>query len=213
MIIQEVLKGISRINESDVDCIFESGILCNWWRKVGRISPAEISIRLTERNLQWHQNRYEDPDPYEGNEEFKKHTPFISTTAGSVLRDGFKNVNHLQPAWWEALRFATDFWQADGWIFYCSAWVLGTKVLGHQAFAEEIRELHVYTKFSPFQPEGEITAKIHIPMAQIQRAEEWKLSDVQAALASGNIPLPARTLVNPRFIEPDIYSNVRSALV
>jgi hypothetical protein len=212
MIIQEVLKGISGISENDVNRIFASGILCNWWRKVGLIPAAEIPIRLTDRNLQWHQNRYEDPDPLEGDEEFKRHTPFISTTAGSVVRDAFNNVNHLQPAWWQALLFATDFWQADGWIFYCSVWILGRKAIGHQAFAEELRELHVYADFSPFQPEGEITAKIQIPMAQIQRAEEWKLSDVQTALSSGNIPLPARTLVNPRFIEPAIYSNVRSAL-
>jgi hypothetical protein len=87
MIIQEVLKGISGINEDDVNRIFAAGILCNWWRKVGQIPADEIPIRLTDRNLQWHQNRYEDPDPLESNEVFKKHTPFISTTAGSVVRD------------------------------------------------------------------------------------------------------------------------------
>ena len=111
MIIQEVLKGISGINETDVNRIFATGILCNWWRKVGQISAAEVPMRLTERNLQWHQNRYEDPDPLEGNEEFKEHTPFVSTTAGSVVRDAFYSVNHLQPAWWQALVFATDFWK------------------------------------------------------------------------------------------------------
>ena len=71
-----------------------------------------------------------------------------------------------------------------GWIFYCSAWLLGRKAIGHQAFAEGLREPRVYSDFSPFQPEGEITAKIQIPMAQIQRAEEWKFADVQTALAS-----------------------------
>lgn len=213
MIIQEVLKGISGINDTDVNRMFATGILCNWWRKAGQIPAGEIPIRLSERNLQWHQNRYEDPDPLESNEEFKEHTPFISTTAGSVVRDAFNSVNHLQPAWWQALLFATDFWKTDGWVFYCSAWILGRNAIGHQAFAEELRELHVYSNFSPFQPEGEITAKIQIPMAQIQRAEEWKLADVQAALALGNLPMPTRTLVNPRFIDPANYSNVRSALV
>jgi hypothetical protein len=213
MIIQEVLKGISDISDADVNRMFTSGILCNWWRNVGTISAAEVPLRLTDRNLQWHQNRYEDPDPLEANEEFKRHTPYISTTAGSVVRDAFKSTNHLQPAWWQALLFATDFWKSDGWIFYCSVWILGRKAIGHQAFAEELRELHVYTDFSPFQPEGEITAKIQIPMAQIQRAEQWKLADVQAALASGNLPSPSRTLVNARFIDPADYSNVRRALL
>jgi hypothetical protein len=213
MIIQEVLKGISGISDADVNRMFTTGILCNWWRNVGTISAAEVPLRLTDRNLQWHQNRYEAPDPLEANEEFKRHTPYISTTAGSVVRDAFNSTNHLQPAWWQALLFATDFWKFDGWIFYCSVWILGRKAIGHQAFAEELRELHVYTDFSPFQPEGEITAKIQIPMAQIQRAEQWKLADVQAALASGNLPSPARTLVNARFIDPADYSNVRRALL
>lgn len=212
MIIQEVLKGISGIDETDVNRIFATGIVCNWWRKVGLIPAGEIPTRLTERNLQWHQNRYEDLDPLEGDEEFKLHTPFISTTAGSVVRDAFHSVNHLQPAWWQALLFATGFWKSDGWIFYCSVWILGRKAVGHQAFAEEFRDLHVYSDFSPFQPEGEITAKIQIPMTQIQRAEEWKLADVQAALSLGNLPVPTRTFVNPRFIDPANYSNVRSAL-
>jgi hypothetical protein len=213
MIIQEVLKGISGINDTDINRIFAAGILCNWWRKVGTIPAGEIPIRLTERNLQWHQNRYEEPDPLEAYEEFKKHTPFISTTAGSVVRDAFNSINYLQPAWWQALLFATDFWKADGWIFYCSVWILGRKAIGHQAFAEELRELHVYTSFSPFQPEGEITAKIQIPTTQIQRAEEWKLADVQAALALGGLPVPTRTLVNPRYINPINYTNVRPALI
>jgi hypothetical protein len=212
MIIQEVLKGISSINEDDVQSIFASGITCNWWRKVGLLPSAEVPLRLTERNLRWHQNRYDDPDPLEGNEEFSKHTPFISTTAGSVERDAFNQINNLYPAWWEALRFATGFWMTDGWIFYCSAWILGRKAIGHQAFSEELRELHVYSDFSLFQLEGEITAKIEIPTAQIEKAEEWKLSDIQAAIAGGYIPMPARTIMNDHFIDPSTYSNVRAAL-
>jgi hypothetical protein len=212
MIIQEVLKGISGIDEDDVQRIFASGITCNWWRKVGSLPSVEIPLRLTERNLHWHQNRYDDPDPFEGNEEFSKHTPFISTTAGSVERDAFNQINNLYPAWWEALRFATSFWTTDGWIFYCSAWILGRKAIGHRAFSEELRELHVYSNFSLFQLEGEITAKIGIPTAQIEKAEEWRLGDIQAAIAGGYIPMPARTIMNGHFIDPSTYSNVRSAL-
>lgn len=212
MIIQEVLKGISGIDEKDVGIIFATGITCNWWRKVRILPSAEIPLRLNERNLHWHQNRYDMPDPLEGHEEFSKHTPFISTTAGSVERDAFNRVNTLYPAWWEALKFATNFWTSDGWIFYCSVWILGRRAIGHKAFSEEVRELHIYSDFSPYQLEGEITAKIEIPTVQIQKAEEWKLNDLQSAFAAGCLPTASRTIVNDRFIDPSTYSNVRAAL-
>ena len=144
---------------------------------------------------------------------FSEHTPFISTTAGSVERDHFNEINVLFPAWWEALKFATNFFTSDGWIFYCSAWILGRKAVGHQAFSEEVRELHVYSDFSLYQLEGEVTAKIQIPTAQIQKAEEWKLSAVQAALASGSLPSASQTITNVRFIDPSTYSNVRAVLL
>jgi len=212
MIIQEVLKGINGLNATDVARMFAEGIQCNWWRKVRFLPAHEVPLRLTDRNLHWHQNRYEDPDPLEGNEVFSRHTPFISTTAGSVEREIFTRTNTLHPAWLEALCFATDFWTSDGWIFYCSAWILGRKAIGHKAFSEEIRELHIYSDFSPFQPEGEVTAKIEIPPAQIQKAEEWKLSDVLTAAGSGVLPAPSNTLMNPLYIDPTTYSNVRTAL-
>jgi hypothetical protein len=213
MIIQEVLKGISGIEEDDVDAIFAHGILCNWWRNVGRLPAAKVPLRLTERNLYWHQSRYEDPDPLWGNMKFKEHTPFISTTAGSVERDAFNETNTLYPAWWEALRFATNFWTTDGWVFYCYAWILGRKTIEHQALSEELRELHVYTDFSLYQLEGEITAKIQIPTTQIQKAEEWKLSEILTALSNGILPTPSQTKHNDSFFsDPSTYNNVRPVL-
>jgi hypothetical protein len=53
-----------------LEILRESGILCNWWRNVGNITPKEMEQRLTERNLLWHLSHYDDPDPDEGNEEF-----------------------------------------------------------------------------------------------------------------------------------------------
>ena len=213
MIIQQVLKGISGINEGDVDAIFASGIICNWWRNIGLLPAAEVPPRLTERNLYWHQNRYEEPDPLWGNIEFKEHTPFISTTAGSVERDAFNRTNTLYPAWWEALRFATNFWTTDGWIFYCYAWIFGKKTFEHRAFSEELRELHIYSDFSLYQLEGEITAKIQIPTAQIEKAEQWRLSDILTAVSNGNLPTPVQTKFNDDFFsDPSTYNNVRSVL-
>ena len=213
MIIQQVLKGIGGIDEDDVEAIFAHGILCNWWRNVAQLPAVAVPLRLTERNLYWHQNRYEDPDPMWGNLEFREHTPFISTTAGSVERDAFNRTNTLYPAWWEALRFATNCWTTDGWIFYCYAWILEKEAFEHQAFSEELRELHIYTDFSLYQLEGEITAKIQIPTTQIEKAEEWRLSDILTAVSNGNLPTPAQTKFNDGFFsDPSTYNNVRSVL-
>lgn len=173
MIIQRVIKGISGISRTQAQRFLSVGIVCNWWRKVDPLPRAEVPLRLTERNLNWHQNRYTDPDPNEGGEEFRRHTPFISTTAGTVERDTVTSTNMLTPAWQVALRFATDGWRTDGYLFYCYLLISCKRCIGHEAFSEELRELNIYTGFSLYQPEGEITAKKIIPPSQIEKAEFW----------------------------------------
>jgi hypothetical protein len=78
---------------------------------------------------------------------FSEHTPFIFTTAGSVERDRFNEINVLFPWWWEALKFATNYFMSDERIVYCGAWILARKTVGHHAFYEEVRELRVYSDF------------------------------------------------------------------
>lgn len=117
MIIQRVIKGINNIGELEARHILANGIVCNWWRKVNPLPSHEIPLRLTQRNLDWHQNHYDTPDPLEGNEPFGRHTPFIATTAGTLERDRFAETNVLHSAWEEALRFATDSWTSDGCLF------------------------------------------------------------------------------------------------
>jgi hypothetical protein len=168
MIIQEVLKGISGIEEDDVDAIFAHGILCNWWRNVGRLPAAKVPLHLTERNLYWHQSRYEDPDPLWGNMKFKEHTPFISTTAGSVERDAFNETNTLYPAWWQALRFATNFWTTDGWVFYCYAWILGRRAKSGDMIRIHHRE-HSCAAIGMLSPRSAYSWRVHL---RSQR-EEW----------------------------------------
>jgi len=212
MIIQRVIKGISRISESQAMAMLAGGIVCNWWKKVNPLPRHEIPIRLTRRNLDWHQNHYDVPDPLEGGEEFRLHTPFISTTAGTVERDTFSRTNILNPAWKEALPFATDSWTSDGYLFYCCLLIIGRPSVELEAFAEELRELNVYPGFSPYQPEGEITAKITIPPAQIEKAEFWSKDEALKAVSNRNLPAPARILPNPLFVPPSRYNNVRECL-
>jgi hypothetical protein len=216
MIIQRVIKGISRITESEAQQILAVGIRCMWWVNLDPkpLPYVEIPQRLTQRNLDWHQNQYDAADPKENNEKFYLRTPFISTTAGTIERDTFNRTNIMNPAWKEALFFATDAWKADGYLFHCYLLIIGRRAVAHQVFSEELRELNVYTGFSPYQPEGEITAKIVIPPAQIERAEFWSKDGAFAAVKSGRLPTAdaSRVLLNPLFVRPDDYNNVRDVL-
>lgn len=212
MIIQKVIKGIGGIKPDTINDILRTGITCRWWHEVNPLPQNEISLRLNERNLRWHQNHYDEPDPLEENHPFYLRTPFISTTAGTVERDAFYQTNILQPAWVEALRFATDGWSRDGYLFYCYVFIIGKKSVGHQLLAEEIRELNIYTGFSPFQPEGEIAAKIVIPPAQIEKVEYWPIIKLQADLERGQAPSPEKIVKNSLYLPPDNYNNVRDVL-
>jgi hypothetical protein len=213
MILQKVIKGIPGIDESHALQLMETGIVCNWWRKVNPLPQNEVPMRLTARNLDWHQNRYSDPDPDEGNEPFGQHTPFISTTAGTYERQRARLRNFLHPAFQVALEFATDSWQQDGCLFYCYVFVIGRPSIPHQVFAEEIRELNIFNAFSLFQPEGEITAKIIIPPAQIERFEFYDISTVRREVRAGRRPRPTAHARNTKFfVTMEETSNMRGLL-
>lgn len=211
VIIQQVIKGLSGLTDGHVDGIFQGGLECNWWRTRGYLPQNEVPSRLTYRNLDWHRHSFTKPDPQQGNARFSDNTPFISTTAGTVDRDVANRTNILTPAWKTALYFATDRWTKDGWLFYCYLFLIGKRAVLLEAFSEELRELNIYTAFSPFYIEGEVTAKLIIPTAQIAYAD-WSLSDAQAAIASGSLPTAIRTKINPHVVKPEDYNNLRGLL-
>jgi hypothetical protein len=213
VIIQRVIKGISGLADQDVDDIFRTGILCNWWRTQGQLLQPKVPDKLTDPNLDRHQNSFNKPDPQENGQIFSLNTPFISTTAGTVDRDVANRTNTITPAWKMGLYFATNRWKADGWLFYCNLFLIGKRATAMEAFSEELRELNIYTGFSPVHPEGEITAKLVIPTAQIERAEFWSLSDARKAWNNGQLPAPLRTRTNPNFVNADDYNNLRGFLV
>ncbi len=212
MIIQHVVKGLSGLDDSSIQEIFRTGLVCNWWRTQGILRQEEVPDRLTERNLDWHRHRFSRPDPLQGNTPFYANTPFISTTAGTVDRDTADRTNTLVPAWRTALRFATNAWTTDGWLLYCHLFLIGRRAVAVEAFSEELRDLNLYSGFSPVHLEGEITAKLVIPAVQIARADFWSLSDATTAIAAGSLPTSQRTLSNGHFVSPASYSNVRELL-
>lgn len=214
MIIQKVIKGMSgQMTRDEAIAILRRGIRCRWWQQVNPLPAQEIVERLTERNLRWHQNYYEEPDPLQGNRPFCERTPFISTTAGTVERDAIFSRNVMMPAWLQALSFATDSFREDtGYLYYCYLFVIGKQAISHEGFAEELRELNIYTGFSPFHPEGEITAKIIIPPPQIEKVEYWSLSKIINDLYNGQSPSPDDMVLNPLYAPAEDYSNVRELL-
>jgi len=215
LIIQHALKGIGNISEANAMAMLRGGIVSNWWRRIDPLPSSEIPRRLTDANLRWHQNRYgdPDPDPAYAPHVFGEHTPFISVTAGTVERDAVHYRHEFYPAWEVALRFATDGWRRDGFVFACYVFILGRKSVPHQAFAEELRELNIYTDFSLFKPEGEITAKISIPPPQIEKFDYYNISDVWQAFNTNRLPTPTKTVLNPLYQLPSDISNVRGYLL
>ncbi len=213
MILQKVLKGIGGIDRRDARIMLtRQGILCGWWHRVKRISPAEIIDKLTEDNLYWHLERYGDVHPATGRP-FREDTPYISTTAGSVERDAILGRNVLYPPFLTALLFATNWFTRSGFIYYGYVYVLGKQCIPLQEFAEEVRELNVYTSWLRFHDEGEIVAKIEIPANRLQRVEEYEPRRALSDLRAGRQPLPVWSEDNPDFCAAEDYSNVREVLI
>lgn len=217
MIIQKALKGISGINPTEAQAIMNQGIICNWWRNINPLPENQIQQRLTEANLILHLNHYKAPDPLFPGKQFGENTPYISVTAGNVERHHNKKsktgYNDLRPAWQTALEFATNFWRQDGAIFFCYVFVLGQKSIEHRMFSEEARELNTYNKYSPFQHQGEITAKINIPSVQIEKVEFYNAAQARAAFKAGNRPSPSNTFQNNQYQIPEGISNIREPLM
>lgn len=213
MFFQLVLKGISSLDDAEaLERLRTTGIPCRWWARVHRISPAEIKDKLSDRNLDWHLNRYDQPDPTQNNDPFYEHTPFISTTAGVVERDALMRRNWLYPPLLTALQFATRDFTQVGYVFYAYVYTLGKKGIELRAFSEEVRDLLMYTGWLPYHPEGEVVAKIEIPSVNLEKYEKYDGRTAWADLASGRLPRPIDTQLNPSYEPPERFANVRGLI-
>jgi hypothetical protein len=209
MFFQKVLKGIAGLSRQEANAAFLAGIQCNWWRRVHEISPVEIVQKLTERNLDWHLNHYDDPDPLMSNAPFYENTPYISATAGTVERDAFLQRNLVFDPFITALRFATRDFTTTGHVFYAYVFTLGRQSVNLCEFAEEVRELNIYKNFLPFHPEGEIAAKIEIRGPRIEKWEEYDGPTALRELQGANLPQPVVSQPNPIYAPPEGYCNIR----
>ncbi len=211
MIYQKVLKGVAELSQADA-CITlrETGILCEWWRRSHTIAENEIVLKLTERNIFWHQNHYDDNDPTTGRP-FHENTPYISTTAGTIERHGYFNLR--RPAFLIALQFATRNFTTTGVVFYAYLNVLGRKALPLQEFSEETRELNIWHAFQQYHPEGEVVAKISIPPPHLEKAVAYDGPAALIDIETVGVATPLWTEYNfERYVTPDTVSNLREPI-
>ena len=170
----------------------DNGITSNWWIQNGTISPRQVASVLTEQNLDRHLHDYTNYGPG---------SPFISLACGAVGRDVIHRRNYTVSAIDTALMFATDDWLRPGALFYLWVPTSHNKAVPLSLVAEPVRDLNIYRRWSPYQLEGEVTAKVHIPANQIKKIEWW----------DGDYSKRQRQYVwrNPKYISPDPLSNIR----
>jgi hypothetical protein len=202
------MKGLALQDDAQARAIIDSraGLVSNWWRAVGTISQSDKAAKLSAANLDLHVNHFTDPDPATG-QPFGALTPFISLSSGTVERDSVAKTNYVHTALRTALWFGTDFGASETAYLY-TCWVLvGTReAVEVEAVAEEIRDLNTYRRYSAYQTEGEITAKVVVPDNHIKKCQKWRWEK-----AAGTITREWEQ-VNPRFTPPDILSNVRELI-
>lgn len=169
-----------------------AGIRSNWWRTVNSISPSDVADVLNETNLNMHLHDYDT---------FRNDTPFISLASGAVERDRIARTNFVYSAIDTALLFATEGWARPGALFYCWVPTALNKAVELRAIAEPVRDLLTYRTWSPYQLEGELAAKVHIPSNQIERVEWWD-GTIERTKA-------VREFKNPNYVEPSAVTNFR----
>lgn len=208
MYFQHIVKGIPKLGLEEVRRILsQTGLRCNWWRRVGSITGEQIKAKLNSDNLYLHLEHYQSMLPG-GDRPFCEDTPFISTTAGTAVEDAVAGRLYVHDAFWEAANFATERFESDGWIFYGYVYVLEKPSIELQEFAEEVRNFHLYTRFLRYRREGEITAKIEIPSVRLRCAEFYRGPNLGEQLMRGQRPEPVEVLRNDAYCPPERYANV-----
>ena len=201
MYIQRCVKGIAGTRNGRDGITWEEakqivarsrGIISNWWRKLHNISPEQIAAVLTDQNLDRHLHDYDT---------FGSDSPFISLACGAVERNTLVQNNFLYSAIDTALQFATEDWARPGALFFLWVPTSHKPAIPLSAFAEPVRDINIYRRWSPYQLEGEITAKIGIPANQIEKVEWWDSDHSQTS--------PKDLWRNPDYVEPDPLSNIR----
>ena len=208
MIVQWCMKGMSLPDDKAARDVIDSegGLQCNWWRTVHRITPSEVRAKLTRGNLDRHVNHFTSVDSSTGMP-FSRMSPFISLSAGTIERDAAAQTNHVHRARRTALWFGTQFGtETSAYLFTCWTLLAPRSAVGVEAVAEEVRDVNTYRRYSAFQTEGEILAKIIVPGNQIRDCQKWSFDPATRRLRY------VWTHPNPSFTKPEILTNVRELI-
>ncbi|MEU2771639.1 hypothetical protein ABZ646_01610 [Streptomyces sp. NPDC007162] len=208
MIVQWCVKGMSLPGDAVARGLIDSriGITCRWWEKTNPLPSNEIASKLTAQNLNLHVNHFESIDPATG-KPFCEETPFISLSCGTVERSTAAKTNFVHTARHTALWFGTRFGRESvAYLYYCWVILAPRSAVAVEGVAEEVRDLNTYRRYSPYQTEGEVAAKILVPANQIHRCEKWEWDRRRLMFRS------AWTHSNPGFVAPEALSNVREML-
>lgn len=209
MIIQWCIKGMAlKGGDDEARSIIDSrgGIRCNWWRDVHKITPPQIRDKLNDDNLNLHINHFTIVDP-NTKRVFRELTPFISLTAGTVERNAAAKTNIIRQARATALWFGTNFGEFNhAYLYTCWVVLAPRAAVVIESVAEEARDLNTYRRYSPFQPEGEVVAKIFVPDNQIKECQKWTWD------RDGKLFRLDWIYKNERFTDPEMLTNIRELI-
>jgi hypothetical protein len=216
MFFQHVLKGIRGLTwEQANEVLTVTGIESNWIRTRGHVSQQQIIERLSREELIWHLTRYDEKDGRTGGQ-FGLTSPFISTSAGTSEQSTAAGEERAYSfsAFDTASWFATGDYTDTGWIFFGYVFTLGKPSIEHREFAEEVRDLHIYSAGYKFHGEGELVAKLVIPPTRLERCERYRGPALRRALESGRRPKlgPRDVIRNKKYADPMHYINIRGIL-
>lgn len=208
MIVQWCMKGLALDDDKEAKDILNSGngLVSNWWRVNKEYVPSQLRGLLTPQTMDVHVNHFSSPNPRTGMP-YSYDTPYISLSAGTVERDTMRGTNHVHRALRTALLFGTQHGRRESaYVYTCWVMLAPRRASAVEGVAEEVRDLNTYRSFSPFQLEGEITAKIAIPDNQIQSCKKWQLDDLGPSYKC------LWQQQNPRFVRPDVLKNIRDVI-
>jgi hypothetical protein len=182
------------------------GLTCAWWRRVNVISPSLIRDRLTVDAADRHVNHFDVADPVSGLTPAED-SPFISLSAGTVSRDAALRTNTVVRARQTALWFGSAFGiHPYAYLFLCWTLLSPRQAVPVEGVSEEVRDLNTYRRYSEFQPEGEILAKVVVPGNQVVACEKWELAGMPEVWKL------ADEWRNPDATNPEVLSNVREVI-
>jgi hypothetical protein len=218
MIVQWCIKGLALPSDADARKIINSGLglISNWWRGALQQPPFQqppfdqIKTKLTPAGIDMHVNHFTEIDPAT-QQAYSAQSPFISLSAGAVERNAAAQTNIVHRARKTALLFGTNFGRLHfAYLFTCWVVLAPRRAVSLEGVAEEVRDLNTYRRYSAFQTEGEVVAKLRVPDNQIKSCEKWQLHPMGP---DGRPCLRVKwTQVNPRFIPPERLTNIRQLI-